>query len=440
MNEFRPRPAVTLVCWNAYPLFDPAVPSRIGGMETRAALFARGLAASGRWEVRFVVNDHGQPDTIRHEGIEFQKYQPLHRRASDNVNPRFARHRRWFPTLNLDRRDLALVWQLPFMFLYRLLPAWFYPLFWRKRRPQVVCCFGNNSISAQVIADCRRLAIPTVLCIAADSDLASEYRPGASGINDYNTPNWVAHYALENAGHIFVQTESQLRVLESRFGRHGKVIRNPVRAAADDPSRWPDRTTRNVVLWIGRSDTFHKRPLLCLELAKRCPDLPFVMIVNKTHADVYDALQAERPSNLTIIERVPHGDIWDYYRRARVFVSTSAYEGFPNTFLQCAVAGVPVASLEVDPEGILSRHGCGLVAGGRLDALEQAVHALWSDTMLAEHHALTFHKFALEHHGLARQVERFDTLLKEVIDAPQKTPPLPWWHSPSHRFVRIGEI
>ncbi len=430
-------PSVTLVCWNAYPLFDHSVPSRIGGMETRAALFARGLAGSGRWQVQFVVNDYGQPDTVRHEGIDFHLYQPLHRRASENVNPRFA-GRKWLPILNLDRRDLALLWQMPLLALFRFLPAWFYPLFWRRLRSRAVCCFGNNAVSAQVIADCARLRIPTVLCLAADSDLAPEYRPDDRGVNDYNTPHWMAHYALENADHVFVQTESQLRALESRFGRCGELIRNPVQIAADDPSRWPARGTRDTVLWIGRSDTFHKQPLLFLNLAKRCPDLSFLMILNKTHADVFDKVQAERPANLAIVERVPHREIWDYYRRARVFVSTSAYEGFPNTFLQCAVAGVPVASLAVDPEEILSRHGCGLLADGSLDKLERDVRALWSDAALAERQALTFHRYTLAHHGLDSQVERFEALLKKVIDSPLHTPPLPWWRRPTRRLVRRG--
>ena len=435
MSETRLPPAVSLVCWNAYPLFDHAVPSRIGGMETRAALFARGLAASGRWQVRFVVNDYGQPDTVRHEGIEFHLYQPLHRRASENVNPRFA-GRKWLPILNLDRRDLALLWQVPLLALYRLLPAWCYPIFWRKRPAQVVCCFGNNAISAQVIADCFRLGIRTVLCLAADSDVAADYHPEDRSLNDYNTPKWMAHYALETADHVFVQTESQLRALESRFGRRGELIRNPVDISSDDPSRWPARDGRDLILWIGRSDTFHKQPLLLLELAQRCPDLPFLMILNKTHADVFDKIQAERPANLTVVERVPHRDIWDYYRRARVFVSTSAYEGFPNTFLQCAVAGVPVASLAVDPEEILSRHGCGLLADGSLDTLERDVRALWSDAALAERHALTFHAYTLAHHGLDSQVERFASLLKQVMEAPLHSPPLPWWRRPTRRLVR----
>lgn len=437
MIDTRLPPAVTLVCWNAYPLFDPSVPSLIGGMETRAALFARGLAGSGRWQVRFVVNDHGQPDTILHEGIEFHLYQPCHRRASENVNPRFAR-RRWFPILNLDRHDLELLWQVPLMALYRLLPAWFYPIFWRRRHSRVVCCFGNNPISAQVIGDCFRLGIRTVLCIAADSDVAPDYHPADRSLNDYSTPKWMAHYALETADHVFVQTESQLRALESRFGRRGELIRNPVQIAADDPSRWPTRGARDLILWIGRSDTFHKQPLLLLELAQRCPDLPFLMIMNKTHGDVFDAVQAQRPANLSIVERVPHREIWDYYRRARVFVSTSAYEGFPNTFLQCAVAGVPVASLAVDPEEILSRHGCGLLADGSLDKLERDVRALWSDNALAERQALAFHRYTLAHHGLDSQVERFEALLKKVIDAPLHTPPPPWWRHPTRRLVRRG--
>jgi len=406
-------------------------------METRAAMFARGLASTKRWDVNFIVDDFGQPDRTSYEGIEFYIYQPTQRRIAENVNPRFAKHK-WFPILNLDRHDLELLWQAPLLALYRLLPGWLYPMFWRTRRSQMVCCFGNNAISAQVIADCCRLGIKTILCIAADSDLAPDYRPEDRSLNDYATPKWMAYYALKKADHVFVQTEHQLLALEDRFERGGELIRNPVHIATDDPVGWPSRDTRDIVLWIGRSDTFHKRPLLFLELARRCPDIPFLMIVNQTHANVFETLQAERPTNLMIIERVPHEEIWDYYRRARVFISTSAYEGFPNTFLQCAVAGVPVASLAVDPEGILSQ-GCGLFANGSLETLERDVRSLWFDAALAERHALTFHRFALAHHDYKRQVSRFESLLEKVIATPIRKPP-PWWYQPHSRFLERTEF
>lgn len=437
-RDNRPTKAVAFVCGNAYPLFDPAVAGKIGGMETRAALFARGLARTGRWQVRFAVYDFGQADGAEHDGIAFDIYQRLHSGAAANVNPRFAR-RKWFPALNLDRRDLRLAWQIPLLALFKVLPAVCFSWFWRRRPVDVVCCFGNNAISAQVVADCRRLGVRSVLCLASDEDLSADYKAGAVGTNDYNAPNWMCHYALENADRVFVQTESQLRALESRFNRAGTLIRNPARIASDDPMRWPARSARNLVLWIGRSDTFCKRPLLFVELARRCPDLSFLMIMNKSHSDVFDAVHASRPANLTIVERVPHHEIWDYYRRARVFVSTSAYEGFPNTFLQCASAGVPLASLTVDPEGILSAHHCGLLAEGSLDTLERQVRALWSDDVLAERMALAFHRHALEHHGLEGQTERFESLLNETITTPVE-PPLPWWRLPHRRFVRRTEV
>ncbi len=431
-------PSLTLMCWNAYPLFDTTLPAHIGGMETRAALFARSLAASKRWKLRFAVGDFGQPQHTRHENIDFDIYQAFHRRASEIVNQRFAK-RKWFPIINLDGNDLPLLWQIPLVGLYRLLPAWFFPLFWRSRHTDIVCCFGNNPISAQTIADCYRVGIRTVLCIASDDDLASEYQPDDRTLNDYGTPRWMAHYALENADHIFVQTESQRNALAQRFGRHGEIIRNPVAVPEDAPAHWPARDTRDTILWIGRSDTYHKQPLLLLELARRCPDLPFLMIMNKTHTDVFETIQAERPANLTIVERVPHREIWDYYRRARVFVSTSAYEGFPNTFLQCAMAGVPVASLAVDPENILTQHSCGLLANGDLTTLEQHVRSLWQNADAAEQQARTFHDYALCQHGLGSQVERFEYLLQQVLRSPLPSPTLPWWRQPRRRFVRRTE-
>ncbi len=431
--------AVTIVCTNVYPLFNTNIQSSIGGMETRAALIGRGLLKTGGWQVRFVVNHFNQANRTEHEGILFDVYQPMHSRASENINPRFMK-RKWFPSLSLDKSDLFLIWQIPIMAIFRLFPAWCFSVFWRRRASDVVCCFGNNGTSAQVIADCSRLGIRTVLCIASEDDLSNEYVPGDYSLNDYNTPKWMAHYAIENANQIFVQTENQLQRLESYFGRHGELIRNPVQIAEVDPEQWPERSKRDIILWIGRSDTFNKRPLLLLDMAKRCPDLPFLMIVNTSHVEVFETLLAECPANMTIIERVPHKEIWDYYRRARVFVNTSVYEGFPNTFLQCAVTGVPVTSLAVDPEGILSQQGCGLLAEGSSDKLERDIRSLWSDAALAQHYALTFHQYALKNHGLTGQVNRFSELLKKVVDAPLRSPPLSWWRRPFHRFVRRTEI
>lgn len=405
-------PTVALFCSNVYPLFDPAIKVPAGGMETRAALFGRALSKTGQWHVNFVVSDFGQPFLTHHEGIDFHIYQATYRRAGRNVFPRL-RKRRWFPELNLDRHDLDLLWQIPLIASYLTLPALFFPRFWRSLKPDIVCCFGNNRGSAEVIADCHRLGIRTILCIASDEDISSDYLPSNHDLSNYGLPKWLGHYALTTADCIVVQTESQREAIANQFGRPSVLIRNPVRVSADDPQRWLPREQREFVLWIGRSDTFHKHPLLFLELAKQCPDLPFLMIVNKTNAEVFETLRARRPSNLLIIEHVPQHEIWDYLRRARVFVNTSSFEGFPNTFLQSAVMGVPIVSLEVNPDGILTWKNCGVCAGGSLDILTASVQKLWNNHALADELASVSHSYVLEKHEAEARLVEFEACIGE---------------------------
>lgn len=407
------RPLVALVCANAYPLFDFCVPPVGGGMETRAALFGRGLAALGRWQVCFVVSDFGQPFVTRHEDIDFRIYQPTYREAGRNVFPRL-RKRRWFPVLNLDRRDLDLLWQIPLIAAWLALPALFFPRFWRRLKPAVVCCFGNNAQTAEVIADCRRAGIRTILCVASDKDLSPDYRPGNRAPNHYGMPKWKGHYALAHADRIVVQTEAQREALRQHFGRDAVLVRNPVHVSADDPQRWLPRAQREFMLWIGRADDFNKRPAFFLDLARDCPDLQFVMIASRSDDAVFRALEQACPPNLRILEHVPAHDIWDWLRRARVLVNTSKFEGFPNTFLQSAVMGVPIVSLEVDPDGMLARHGCGVCAAGKNRTMKEAVERLCRDNALADTLAIASHHYALERHEAQGRIAEFEACISEM--------------------------
>lgn len=426
---------VAFFCENAYPLFDQSASGTIGGMETRAVLFAKAMAKNKNWKIFFTVNDHDQGQSVIIDDVELIVDNSLARKTDVNVASRFHKHK-WRPVIHLNKSDLHFLWQLPVHLLMCLLPRCFIYRFWQSINPDVVCCFGNNPVTAEVIADCYRSGIKTILCIASDSDLSADYRPGNHCRNDYGTPKWMAWHAINTADHVLVQTNHQRNLLERNFGRSGKIIRNPVVVASDAKDQWPPRVAREFVLWIGRSDTFHKRPLLMLDLARACPEILFVMIVNKTNQHVFESLVQNAPDNVTIIEHVPHHAIWEYYRRARVFVNTSAYEGFPNTFLQAAVLGVPVVSLAVDPDEILSRHECGLLANGDPEKLEWSVRSLWSDTSLAERYALTFYQYALIHHSLDSQARRFEKLLQEVIESTPRNTPLPWWRFPYQRFVR----
>jgi len=66
------------------------------------------------------------------------------------------------------------------------------------------------------------------------------------------------------------------------------------------------------------------------------------------------------------------------FDRARVFVNTSEIEGFPNTFLQAWVRGVPVISF-LDPDGVIRREGLGHAVGS-LDEMARAAQLLTTDS------------------------------------------------------------
>lgn len=428
-------PKVAFVCPAAYPLFDPSCNALIGGMETRAALFARGLARSGGWRVLFAVNDCGQPPSVHRDQVELLVYDPLPNRIARNVVPRFRKHR-WRPVIHLDRSDLHFLWQFPAHLGLGLLPQAAVHRFWRTLNPDIVCCFGNNPTSAETIAECYRNNIPTVLFIASDDDLSANYRPDARGLNDYGTPNWMAWYALDTADHIVVQTEQQQTLLRSNFGRSATLIHNPVEIAPESMTNWRIRSERSYILWIGRSDAFNKRPKLVLELAHQHPELPFLMVVNKSDPKILREIQENHPSNVTIVERVRHEAIPDLFRNARVYLNTSRYEGFPNTFLQAAAHGVPVVSLAVDPEGILTQHGCGYCAHDDFAAFGAKVTELWHDPSAASTHAERFFAHACRTHSLDSRTAMLADFLHLAITAPTPHQRSRRWLHPYTRFLR----
>jgi glycosyltransferase involved in cell wall biosynthesis len=92
-----------------------------------------------------------------------------------------------------------------------------------------------------------------------------------------------------------------------------------------------------------------------------------------------------------------------------LLVNTSDYEGFSNTFIQAWMRRVPVVSLRVDPDRILSRGGLGVVTGDE-DGLHERVAALLSDPDRCAAIGARARRYAVEHHA-ETNIERLARLL-----------------------------
>lgn len=79
-------------------------------------------------------------------------------------------------------------------------------------------------------------------------------------------------------------------------------------------------------------------------------------------ASLFDKIRkmAAQVTNLSFLGFQPLDITESYFDKCKIFVNTSVYEGFPNTFLQSWNRGIPVLSY-VDPDNVIRKNKLGLV-------------------------------------------------------------------------------
>lgn len=177
-------------------------------------------------------------------------------------------------------------------------------------------------------------------------------------------------YGIRNADLILAQSRYQQAQLSIRFGRDdARVVPNfhPVPAVLGAPivKRGPPW----IVVWIAALKPL-KNPGAFLRLAQ-CfadrADVRFLMIgraLPEEGAWTRTLLQdLERQPNLDYVGEISQDEVNAVIEQAHVLVNTSDYEGFSNTFVQAWMRRMPVVSLTVDPDGLLSRKRLGFVSG-----------------------------------------------------------------------------
>lgn len=190
-------------------------------------------------------------------------------------------------------------------------------------------------------------------------------------------------WALRRADAIVVQSEQQGE-LARRLGL-GPITLIPSFAEPAEPGGEP-----RGFLWIGRLVTY-KRPLDYLDLARAVPEASFRMIyqlepelpADRELAERLPALAGELP-NLELLGQLPRERTLAEVAGATAVVSTSAAEGMPNVFLEAWARGVPVLSLDYDPDGRIESEGLGIAAGASADAFAEGARRLWGDRALRD--------------------------------------------------------
>jgi glycosyltransferase involved in cell wall biosynthesis len=424
---------VAFFCPTAAPFFDRQQPGYTGGMEKRAWLFATGLSqAYPECRVAAVVRPAKGRLADWHRDIRLVPLPPrrpwVQRMADDTY--RAVEFRSAGPFVKVNHWDASLWWKLPCRVLWG---AWSAATRAQARSgprvrsefscvpADVLIAFSANLESADAIASARRYGITSVLATASDSDL--HMAAGRGVLADVEDAGAVARFCLENADHVIVQTERQRVLLhEGPAARDATVIRNPIRLSAGDVQAAEE--SRRRVLWVGRSDENIKRPALCLELARRLPQINFTMVMNREEANVYEKIVGGAPANVSIVDRVAPDAMPGYFAQSLALINTTPRdeEGFPNVFLEAAATGTVVVSLEADPDGLLSNGPLGICCQGDLDRMASVLGDLSQDRDKRRRLAEQAAEYVRNNHSLEMQVARLYEFLVTIATGPARQP------------------
>ncbi len=348
---------ICFVSPKAYPIFNPACNSVFGGAEVDIYHIATELAKDPAYEVTCIVADYGQPDFETRENVKLIKS------LTFRENQLAGAIKIWH-AMNLADAEHYLIKTASFG---TFLTALFCKL---KKRKFIYRSANTNECDGTWVRKNRFAGL-------------------------------LFKWSLKKAALVFVQNQSDKLNLQKTFKIDPTVIPNAHRINNNNGDK-----DRKHILWTGRS-VASKQPEIFIELAKINPQYQFVMICQKaTNDNNYQRLteQSANTPNLTLIERVPFSQVHTFFEQALAFVNTSTTEGFPNTFIQACIAGTPILSLNVDPDGFLTKSNCGLCVNGDQKKLNPSLHQLLHN--FDQYHTAT-RNYALEKHNIEKVVQSY---------------------------------
>ncbi len=147
---------------------------------------------------------------------------------------------------------------------------------------------------------------------------------------------------------VICQTEIARQIFQRKFqNKNFHVIGNPIR----DVQLYEDVEKENIILAVGRLiNTKHHDELIKIFASINPPNWQLIIVGD-------DAIKQQNKAKLEALIKIlgmedkiflmgKRTDVDHFYRRAKVFASTSSSEGFPNVIGEAMSAGLPVIAYD----------------------------------------------------------------------------------------------
>ena len=262
----------------------------------------------------------------------------------------------------------------------------------------------------------RLVGVRTIFALGFDREVEPRYAL-------FERPHWWPLYAwgLSRTDRILAQHEGQLSKLSPGLRSKASVLPK----VCVVPGMIGDTTTvkshydrRKYVAWVAMLRQ-HKRPDILVEIARRMPDVRFVVCGGPTpfmtppgYTERIVSELGMQP-NVEFLGQVAPEKAQEIISDAAMLLSTSDVEGFPNTFVQAWSSGTPVVSLNVDPDGIIQRVGLGALSGSVEQAIRDITDLLESPWRRDEI-ATRARQFVVEKYSASAVVSLFERALTGI--------------------------
>ena len=164
-----------------------------------------------------------------------------------------------------------------------------------------------------------------------------------------------------------------------------------------------------IILWVGNLAP-RKRPEIFVQLAAMCSieQWRFIIIGDRTEAGYTEDLFNKKTDNLVWLGKLPFNETQTWFDKATIFVNTSfaIAEGFPNTYVQSWLRGIPVLTVAVDPDNIIRDQNLGAVCPD-LPSLQSGLKRILATSEGYKKMSDSITRFGQENFTIGNAVDKF---------------------------------
>lgn len=282
----------------------------------------------------------------------------------------------------------------------------------KEIKPDVIYQRGSSALIFGGARFSMRYGAKLIWHVASDSNLVEkEELPKIYQLNRYADKK-LFEYGIKKAHAVIAQTEYQARWTK-KYNESAvvRVIRNfhPL------PENQNSGKKKDQIIWVANIKQL-KQPKLFIDLAKSLNEKTNVQCIMVGSPALYPPnyqqmleTEIESVNNLRYIGKQPLNIVNELIKESKLFVNTSKWEGFPNTYIQAWMRETPVVTVNCDPDDVIKNFGLGLHSENYRNLVTDT-HRLLNEDELRTTMGKRAKAYALKHHSLSNIDEMIDII------------------------------